>query len=148
VESEIREADFETVRQIWHEHLWPGRISKIEEISWISIEGKIDPKITDYTAKFFAAYVGSQLAGVISCHRVSPDVTRLRGLFVMPQFRKQRIGTSLINQVKIQSRKEGAKMVFELVRETNQKYYRLNGFRPYKKQDGYEFGPHVIMFAG
>lgn len=145
MEIEIKEVDFATILPIWRDQLWPGRDSVIEPVSCISVEGKIDMNIQKYSAKFFAAYVENEIVGVISCHKVTEEIMRMRGIYVFPQFRGKRVGTTLINQVKIEVRKQGAKGAFTMAREANQKYYRLNGFRPYKKIDGFEFGPHIIM---
>ncbi len=147
VEVIVKEIDFTTIAEIWREHLWPGRISPIEPVSCINVEGKIDIKIKNYPGKHFGAYAGGELVGVISCHKVSEEMMRLRGIYVFPAFQGKRIGTSLINQVKLEARREKTKVLFAMIREKNQKYFRLNGFRLYRRQEGYEFGPHVIMVA-
>ena len=142
---EIREVSFETVLPVWKDSLWPGRVSAIEPISCIGFDGQIDISIQNYQGHFFGAYARSELVGVISCHPVTSDMMRLRGIFVKSGNRGQQVGEKLIQKVKDAARQAGMRLVFGLVRERNQSYFEKNGFHFRKKVIGYEFGPHVIM---
>ncbi len=48
----IVKTDFDTIKSIWSEHLWPNRVSKIEPHSAMLLDGTYDMKNFDYPATF------------------------------------------------------------------------------------------------
>lgn len=141
----IVEVRFRVVLQVWKKFLWPNRKSKIERLSCIAKDGAIDSSITKYKSRFFACYKEGVLAGVVSCHPVSKNTLRLRGIYVFAEFRKQNVGVQLVEHVKKVASASEFKEVFGLIRVTNKVFFEKNGFVVYQETNQYEFGPHVLM---
>lgn len=141
----IQEVSFSTILPVWQHRLWPGRQSEIEPVSCINKEGKIDPQILLFEAKFFAARFENELLGVVSCHPVSANTMRIRGLFVDENHRNKKVGARLVSRVFEECVAQGTPELFGLVRLKNEIYFKKRGFEIYKSQAGYEFGPHLIM---
>jgi len=92
----IREIDFDTIKNIWQEYLWPGRQiilpmsnMRYKDTPYLEISKK-------YTPTFFAYYIDNMIAGVNSGHCSSRFHYRSRGLFVFPEHRSNGVGTKLL----------------------------------------------------
>ncbi len=140
------ETSFENVLKIWSQHLWPKRLSVIESISYINIDGCIDDSIKNYinSAKFFCIIYNNKTIGVLSHHQTAENTVRLRGLWVSPEFRGKGVGSELIMK-SILSASKNATEIWLMSRIVNTVYYKKFGFLDHKYTDMYEYGPHLIM---
>ncbi len=141
------ETSFEDVFKIWSQHLWPKRLSPIETVSHIDIDGSIDDGIINYTntAKFFCMKNSNNIIiGVLSHHHTAKNRVRLRGLWVSPEFRGKGVGSELIMRT-ILSASKNANEIWLMSRAVNTEYYKKFGFLDHKYTDMYEYGPHLIM---
>lgn len=143
-DTTIEEITFEEIIPYWN-NLWPKRVSVIEPVSCINIDSEIDVSIKKFKPKFYAARStlrsngptplktgeagngGSNshknIMGVISSHKTSDDLIRLRGLYVEEAFRGQGVSRHLISRVLQEARRDvqraGITSVWALVRTHN-----------------------------
>ncbi len=113
---------------IWITELWPNRISPIEKISHMMLEGP-DMDNSKFEPSFFGYFVDSTLVGVNSGHMCCDGSYRSRGLYVNPEYRGKGIGQVLLNAAIEQARKEKAKIVWSFPRQTSWPTYSAVGFK-------------------
>ena len=145
MENKIKEISFEEILPTWKNFLWPERISVIEEVSCIDQSGKIDVSIRQFSSVFFGCISNEELTGVISCHPISRDIMRIRGIYVFQIHRNKGLGRQLISKVIEFSHNRRFQKIFGLVREKNEQYFEGAGFYTYSNTDAFEYGPHVLM---
>lgn len=127
----ITEITFDDIFEIWNNHLWNERQSKIEpQSAMLFLEG-YDLKNFDYQTTYFGFYVDNRIAGVNSGHLCCDMSYRSRGLFVFPQYRKQGIGTKLLLKTINQGKRENAKFVWSYPRLSSWHTYEQAGFKLY-----------------
>ena len=124
----IIETDFETIKHIWVDHLWPNRTSKIESHSAMILDGGYDIKNFDYKPTYLLYCVDDKIAGCNSGHKCSDNKYRSRGLYVFPEFRKQGIGKELLLATVSQSKKENCDLVWSYPRFESWTTYKSAGF--------------------
>jgi GNAT superfamily N-acetyltransferase len=124
----IKQIAFEEIKSIWKEHLWPAREEilpmsnmRYKDIPYTSISKR-------YTPSFFAYIVDDEIAGVNSGHCSSRFHYRSRGLYVFPEYRKQGIGTKLLEHVCNLGRDAGMVYCWSLPRRSALKTYINAGF--------------------
>jgi GNAT superfamily N-acetyltransferase/organic radical activating enzyme len=92
-------------------------------------EGGYDPGIKErYPAVYFGLFVDGRLAGVNSGHFTSRVDYRSRGLCVLPEFRGQGFGVTLLEAVVKHAREAGAARVWSYPRESAWPAYEKAGF--------------------
>lgn len=141
------EISFKEVQKIWTVFLWPNRISPIEPVSYINQQGHIDMGIKHWAQpKFFAIKQAEQFLAVTSFYKTTENAVRLRGTWVDANYRGQRLGRLLLDQVIAEiKKKESSNTIWTMARITASSFYQKNGFRQVNEVHGYEFGPHLIM---
>ena len=141
------EINFETIEKIWFEKLWPARKSKIEAISVINSQGKIDVNIKGIARPvFISCYDAEIIIGVSSFLMTGDDEWRLHGTWVSAEQRGNGIGRELIDYAVERIKSLSANpLIWTMARNQSVSFYRSNKFSEYGKIDGYEFGPHTLM---
>jgi hypothetical protein len=145
-EVNLREAQFEEVFPIWRDYLWPGRKSPIKEISPLQADLTFDPKILGQTAYFFALENRDRVVGVISGYKTSALAFRIRGLYIFPEYRKLHLSHLLFEEICKTAKKNGAKLVWSIPRQSAWKSYKSFGFYLVSDwfSEGMEFGPNGV----
>ena len=87
-----------------------------------------DMSIFQYDVTYWGAYHNSDLVGVNSGHRTSPEHYRSRGLWVHPEYRLQGISQLLFSQTLSQALAEGCVMTWSLPRMSALRAYQSAGF--------------------
>lgn len=124
----IVKTDFDTIKSIWSEHLWPNRVSKIEPHSAMLLDGTYDMKNFDYPATFLLYYDNDKIAGCNSGHMCSDNTYRSRGLYVFPEYRKKGYGKILLEHTINIGKQEHAKSVWSYPRFESWSTYKSAGF--------------------
>lgn len=121
----IIKTTFPMILDIWQNHLWVNRTSKIESHSAMLLDQTYDLKNFDYEATYFLYISGGKVVGCNSGHKCCDNTYRSRGLFVFPEFRGQGYGTKLLLQTIKQGKIERATSVWS--------YPKLESWNTYKK---------------
>lgn len=124
----IIQVEFDSIYPVWKNFLWPKRISKIETNSAMEYLGGIDINNMYYTPSFFAYIYDDKVCGVNSGHKCSDQSYRSRGLYVFPEFRKQGIGSKLLNATIEQAKQENCKFIWSYPKQASWKTYEKVGF--------------------
>jgi len=129
----IKQLSFEEIKPIWKNNLWTDRGEilpmsnmRYKDIPYTSISKR-------YTPTFFAYIVNDEIAGVNSGHCSSRFHYRSRGLYVFPAYRKQGIGTKLLEYVCSLGRDAGMVYCWSLPRKTALTTYVNAGFEQTSK---------------
>ena len=125
----ILKTTFEVVLDIWQNHLWPERTSKIEPHSAMLIAGDYELKNYEYTPSFFIYRIDDKIVGCNSGHKCCDGSYRSRGLYVFPEYRKKGYGKELLLETIEQGRKEEATFVWSYPRYESWPTYQASGFR-------------------
>ncbi|MBC7466591.1 MAG: GNAT family N-acetyltransferase [Bdellovibrio sp.] len=143
----IKQITFDQILPIWAQYLWPERRSIIEPVSAIDIDSNIDMGIFNFAdnAHYFAAFNNDQIIGVISGHLTKPNQCRLRGLFVMPEYRGQSVSRRLIETELNHATELGCTQIWALIRTKNIGLFAKYEFKEHMLTNKYEFGPHYIV---
>lgn len=125
--------DFDTVKDIWQDHLWPNRTSTIETHSAMTwpFQGnpeQYDMKVFDYPATFWGVYLDNKLVGVNSGHKTTDEQYRSRGIWVDPEYRKRGVAQMLFIMTAHQAKFEGCEMLWSIPRKTALPAYTKFGF--------------------
>lgn len=124
----IKTIDWQTIEDVWKNHLWPNRQSKIETNSAMCYKSGYDMYNMSTTPTFFGYYVNDELAGVNSGHGCNDNMYRSRGLWVFPKYRGSGIGTQLLLATVEQAKIEGYESIWSYPRKTSSKTYQSAGF--------------------
>ena len=142
---------FEEIYDIWHDQLWPGRISKIESMSslyWKSPRTIIKDKtiFEKYTPSFWVIKHGDEIVGVNSGFKTEETIYRSRGLYVYPDYRGQGLSAILLRQAILQGKKEGCHWIWSMPRKAALPVYQRVGFKKRGKwlEEEVEFGPNCL----
>jgi GNAT superfamily N-acetyltransferase len=125
----IKKITFEDILKIWKDHLWKDRKSNIEPQSAMLFLNGHDLKNFNYESSYFAFYNNDTIVGVNSGHLCCDGSYRSRGLFVLPYYRKQGIGTQLLTETIKQGKKENAVFVWSYPRLSSWGTYHKAGFK-------------------
>ncbi|MFI2743917.1 GNAT family N-acetyltransferase [Zhouia sp. PK063] len=107
----------------------------------------------DESTTHFGAIVNHQVVGVVSLMKKnnlifnSKKQYQLRGMAVLPEFRKLNLGKSLIVNAEVYLKNKNVDFLWMNAREIAMKFYEKNGY----KIHGEQFlipgvGPHYLMF--
>ncbi len=129
----IKRIQFDTIKMIWAEKLWPNRASPIEPMSAMTwpFEGDPDPidmNIFNYDPTFWAVFDGNRIVGVNSGHRTTDTQYRSRGIWVSPEYRGQGVAGLLFHSLEDQARLECCEMLWSIPRKTALSAYTKFGF--------------------
>lgn len=130
MEISIRRISFEEICPVWADHLWPDRVSKIENNSQIVFNKHPYEYNSEYLySEFigFGAYIDNELVGVNSCH-VTGISLRSRGLYVFPKFRSLGIGCRLLNETINTGSHKGLMFTWSMPRKSSISTYAKAGF--------------------
>jgi GNAT superfamily N-acetyltransferase len=148
---EVLESTFEEVYPICNEQLWPGRISKIENMSslfWLQPKEitKNHSIFEKYSPTFFVIKEDNKIVGVNSGFRTDDKVYRSRGLWVKEDYRSKGYGKVLLMQAIIQGKSEDCHWIWSMPRKLALKTYESVGFKKRGKwlDHGVEFGPNCL----
>ena len=148
---ECIQSTFDEIYDIWHDKLWPNRISKIEPMSslyWKQPRTIIkDKTIFDkYTPTFWIIKSEHEIIGVNSGFRTGEKVYRSRGLYVDVKYRGQGLSQILLRHVVDQGKREDCHWIWSMPRKTVLPVYQKMGFKKRGKwlEEGVEFGPNCL----
>ena len=130
----LERLDFNTIKTIWENNLWPNRSSAIETHSVMTwpYEGnpeQYDMEIFNYPATFWGAYLDNKLVGVNSGHRTTEEQYRSRGIWVDPEYRKRGVAQMLFLMTAHQAKVEGSEMLWSIPRKNALPAYIKYGFQ-------------------
>lgn len=140
-----REATYAEVFPLWKK-LWDKH--DFDSTSSMLFMGGYDPDIPKkYTPHFFAATLGERIVGVLSVHPSSEKHSRMRGLFVEPEYRQQGVALKLIELCIDCARRSGAELIWAAPRATSLDIFINLGFTQNTDfvSDGFTYGPNCYV---
>lgn len=140
----VVETDFNEIYPFWRKQLWPQRLSAIEPVSWIDVNGQINAQLQFCQPFFWKACCQDNIIGVISGYLTSPGQFRSRGIWVDDSYRRQNVGRALMEEIFKRGRELGAQSVWSMPRSTAREFYLKMGFEMRRSLDAYEYGPHYL----
>ncbi len=154
----IVDVNFDDVYPIWKEKLWPGRISKFDQISLLTVRQgelvkeigvkKFKNSVSFYAVVYVSEYTEEkyEIVGVNSSVFTGLGLYRSRGLWVDPNHRGLGLSKILLQYAIMKGKEQNCHTVWSLPREESLPMYESVGF---KKQsdwiDNVEFGPNCIV---
>jgi GNAT superfamily N-acetyltransferase len=125
----ITELNWEEIKYIWTEYLWPARSSPIEPVSAMCFLNGYDMANIQSTPTFYGYIIDDRIVGVNSGH-ACPDQHnyRSRGLWVNPNYRGRSIGQQLLTATIKQGLQEGYTQIWSYPRKSSWSTYRAVGF--------------------
>lgn len=122
----IREIDWEAIRSIWEQELWPGRKDIEPQSAMLYLSGH---DMTNFTLPtlYLGYFEGGVLKGVNSGHECGDGSYRSRGLWVHPELRGHGIGTELL-KITIEKGRERNLFCWSFPRKTSWTVYSKAGF--------------------
>lgn len=124
----IKKISYDEILDVWTNHLWSHRTSKIESISAMLFLKGYDLNNYNYIPTFFGYYHNNKLSGVNSGHKCFDGTYRSRGLFVFKEFRHLGIGKQLLIETINQGKSEKANLVWSFPRKESWNTYESAGF--------------------
>lgn len=126
----IQEISYQECLVLW-ERLWATRNSPITETSAMTLQ---DTEMRGYSSDigqpvFLGAFVDGILVGVNSLHSID-DTVRSRGLFVVPEHRKNGIGEKLLRETVNRAR---GSVCWSFPKKEAIGVYLSSGFRPHSQ---------------
>lgn len=117
--------------------LWGDEIEIEEKNPRLLITGYDESILTndEWKVTFFGAEDDGKIVGVNSGFKTTPTQYRSRGLFVLPECRKQGIGSKLLQATCDQGEKEGAQVIWSYPRRNAMPCYNKVGFKIITKGD-------------
>jgi GNAT superfamily N-acetyltransferase len=125
----IIELDWAEILNIWHNYLWPNRVSAIEPVSAMCFLNGHNMANMVSIPTFYGYIVNDKIVGVNSGH-ACPDQNnyRSRGLWVDPDYRGRGIGQQLLTATINQGLQEGYDQIWSYPRQTSWPTYLAVGF--------------------
>lgn len=124
----IKKISYDEILDVWINHLWVNRTSKIESISAMLYQKGYDLNNYNYIPTFFGYFYNDKLAGVNSGHKCYDGTYRSRGLFVFQEYRHYGIGKKLLLETIEQGKLEKASLVWSFPRKESWSTYESAGF--------------------
>jgi GNAT superfamily N-acetyltransferase len=122
----IKQISFTEVCELWKQ-LWPNR--EIDTHSTMRYNDDPYPAIREmYEVTYFGYFDKNKLLGVNSGHATSRFHYRSRGLFVLPEYRKNGIGIELLKATIDKSKEENTKICWSIPRKQSINTYTTAGF--------------------
>jgi GNAT superfamily N-acetyltransferase len=140
-------SNFNSVAVIWRKYLWDKRYDFKPTSSMLYLGGYDDQIPHKYQPSFFIALFENQIAGVISGHKTTEDHFRMRGICVLPEFRKKGISQILMKAIINEAKKNGCKLLWSTPRQGALRQYEKIGFivRSDFTHEGFLFGPNCYV---
>lgn len=125
----IKTISFEEICDVWSNHLWKDRKSKIESTSAMIYLGGLDISNMHYTPIFLAIVDDhNKILGVNSGHLCADNGFRSRGLYVFENQRGKGIGLSLLKETISTAQNLNAAYIWSYPKQTSWKTYEKAGF--------------------
>jgi ribosomal protein S18 acetylase RimI-like enzyme len=143
----IIESDFQEVLPIWIQYLWPKRRSRINPINTFSRNGETSPSIPlNANPYFWKCTFNDKIVGVLSGYTTEPAAFRIRGLYVDPAHRLNKVGSQLVSAAIEQALLLNHDLLWTAPRLSAWQFYSRLGFKQTKEfQDAnFEFGPNCF----
>lgn len=142
---QLAQANYETeVFPVWSRYLWPFRDSPVEPCSAMTIDGKYDMKFMEREPYCVKALVNGNLAGVFSTHYNDDRLWRMRGMFVLPGYRRMGIGTMLLRDVCEHARSMNGLFMWGIPRVSAIQLYLNQGFQVHSRGFKTETSPENV----
>lgn len=139
----IKEINFETILPLW-QLLWPDN-DNIQPMSSIKYLGSYDIDIyTKFKPTFLGLYDNEILIGGISGHKSSHEDYRIRGIYILPEYRSKGLSKMLFDAVILQAKKEHATQVWSLPKKEAFFSYKKNNFIQTTKWIKTEYGENCF----
>tara|TARA_Y100001935_G_scaffold253673_1_gene260438 strand:+ start:2951 stop:3430 length:480 start_codon:yes stop_codon:yes gene_type:complete len=147
VRFELQEIDFDFVKPIWHEFLWPNRKTPILPTSPIEFMGDYDKSLLKSQPHFYGVFLGGEWVGINSGFKTNFDGFRSRGLFVKKEYRRKGISQMLFRACERDAIKSKSKFLWSMPRKTAFPSYLKFGFMQTSDwiDEKYEFGPNCFV---
>lgn len=145
----IVEIDFDTIKKVWENDLWPNRVSKIEPYSaMMFMHNGYDTSFADRPSKFFGGYIDDKLVAVNSFHLAETYMARSRGLWVDPEYRGAGFGSIMLKHTNRVAKQLGAHSIWSFPRKTSILTYERAYYVKCSDwlMDG-EFGPNCYVIS-
>jgi len=137
---------FEEMLPIWTNNLWIGRKTQIKPTNGLKFLGGYDKSIENNTPTFFGAFINDECVAVNSGHATNDYEYRSRGVYVMPEYRRQGISQELFKATEDQCLKENKKILWSMPRVSSLQAYEKFGFNVVSDFfDDMEFGPNCFV---
>jgi GNAT superfamily N-acetyltransferase len=135
---------FEIILPFWR-ILWP-HIKTITPTSAIDFGGRQrNLELLNKKPIFLIAFLNEKIVGVNSFYDTSKTMCRSRGLWVDPLYRKQGIGTHIIQETEKIGIKQGFEKIWSIPRYEALPFYIKCGFKIASSFfNEYQFGPHCF----
>jgi GNAT superfamily N-acetyltransferase len=143
----IKEVNFDFIFEIWSQHLWPNRKSKICPVSSVGYNHN-KCLYEDKSPYFYGAFLDEECIGVNSCIKTGDQEFRSRGLWVFPEHRKKGVSKLLLNEaINYAKCVRNGKMIWSLPRKTSIFAYLSVGYVQTTNffNEGVEFGPNCFV---
>lgn len=142
----VKQIDFDTIKDIWKNELWENRKSEIKPTSSMVFNGGYDISIHNNMPTFLCIETNNQIVAVNSGHMTVNNFYRSRGLWVKQEYRKKGLTYLLFDVLIKQAIKEGAKVMWSLPRISALSAYTKNGFAcGMKPVHHFKFGLHYYV---
>lgn len=130
--SFIREINFEKILPLW-KLLWPNT-NNILQMSSMKYLGGYDISIYNkYYPTFFGLYINQKLIGCISGHKSSHEYYRIRGIYILPEYRNNGYSKFLFKAIIDQAKKENSTFIWSFPKKKSIKSYISVGFQQTSK---------------
>ena len=124
---QIKDIDFETILPLW-KLLWPNTVD-IQPMSSIKYLGSYDMDIyTKFKPTFLGLYDNEILIGSISGHKTSHEDYRIRGIYILPEYRAKGLSKLLFDAVISQAKKENSTQIWSLPKKEAFFSYKKSNF--------------------
>ena len=125
----ITELNWEEIKYIWTEYLWPARSSSIDPVSAMCFLNGYDSINMQSIPTFHGFIIDNRIVGVNSGHSCpNQNNYRSRGLWVDPNYRHRGIAQKLLTATIEQGQREGYDQIWSYPRRTSWPTYQAVGF--------------------
>ena len=151
---------FDEIHKFWRDGLWPGRKTDIESVNAIVFNRYIletcgnvsiskDWTIFDWSKPTFFVMKEQEtkkIVGVNSGFKTGDKTYRSRGIYVLPEYRGNRLSRILLENTIQQAKEEQCNLIWSLPRASAMIAYEGVGFRRIPRwEDGdMEYGPNYL----
>lgn len=123
----IGEIDWQSIKSIWEQELWPGRKDIEPQSAMLYLSGH--DMINFILPTLYLGYIeDGVLLGVNSGHGCGDGSYRSRGLWVHPDLRGKGIGTDLLKATIARGSELGSTFCWSFPRKTSWSAYQCAGF--------------------
>ena len=150
---EIHNSNFNIVKYVWAQNLWPKRKSLIEEVSYIDSSGDITLENKNIKKPVFwimkkLSSSNNELQNIIatlSGYQINNYQFRIRGLWIHPDYRRLGLSQKLFLHAEKYAIDLSCKTLWSMPRYSALLSYLKFDFKVFKKLEQYEFGSHFIV---